>query len=582
MFEYMKDETISDRIPHPVKDVFQRLKLRVSETSLENSLGKTTATQKIIQEFRPISQSLEWDLARLHWSKAGLLPFVENSVPFIINNSGRLSELAAAVLFNSCEESHSEKIQLLELGAGTGLFARYFLDAFKSACEQEGRDYYDRLLFYVTDYSPTTIIQWTERDIFAEHSDHVFMGVCDGLKPQTVRGASGSLVKISGLKAIYCNYMLDILPTTMIRPGKNGYEELRIRTQLNANSDIVAQYTPLTLDQLHEIVGSNNTEQLSQLIPLLEVFEYEIKYFPINSTDIPYGKEAIEFGEKLERVLVNYGAIDCIAQCKKLLSIDGFILINDYGPVKPEQLNEWSLSQRFGATVANGLNFPLFDHIFKDDVLAPIECQDVPVQARLISCGKYTSSTRDSFLERFGKDAHDYYEFDLVEARAHRDAGRKDDALKCYKSALAHNLKDWYVIGEIGEYLTVQLQDYIAGVELLQHAILMNPWYSTWLWNVLGDGLFCMEKFTEAHEAYLQAQRIDPNDVRVNLNLAYTYYQDGLYDEALSAIAKGLSHDVRSHYRDRLLEKQQQILAAISGKWLGEQERLVNRNHRLN
>ena len=209
------------------------------------------------------------------------------------------------------------------------------------------------------------------------------MGVCAGLNPQVVTNTSGSQINISELKAVYCNYMLDILPTTIIRPGNNGYEELLIRTQLNSNSDIVAQYTPLTLIQLREIVDSNNAEQLSQLIPLLDVFEYETKYFPVTGDDIPYSKEAIEFGNKLERVLVNYGAIHCIEQCRNLLSENGFLLINDYGPVKSEQLNEWSLSQRFGSTVANGLNFPLIDYIFKDDVLAPAECQDAPVQARL-------------------------------------------------------------------------------------------------------------------------------------------------------------------------------------------------------
>ena len=118
-------------------------------------------------------------------------------------------------------------------------------------------------------------------------------------------------------------------------------------------------------------------------------------------------------------------------------------------------------------------------------------------------------------------------------------------------------------------------------MELARSALAINPWYSTWLWNVLGDCLFCLERFDDAHEAYLQAHRIDPRDARTNLNLSYTYTQFGAHDEALGAIAVALANDVRHVFRMRLLEKQQQVLNAVSGRWLGEQERLSRRADRL-
>jgi cytochrome c-type biogenesis protein CcmH/NrfG len=43
------------------------------------------------------------------------------------------------------------------------------------------------------------------------------------------------------------------------------------------------------------------------------------------------------------------------------------------------------------------------------------------------------------------------------------------------------------------------------------------------MWNILGVVLYCLERFDEAHEAYLQAERIDPDDGRTNLNLGYTF-----------------------------------------------------------
>jgi len=46
-------------------------------------------------------------------------------------------------------------------------------------------------------------------------------------------------------------------------------------------------------------------------------------------------------------------------------------------------------------------------------------------------------------------------------------------------------------------------------------------------------------------------------------------------------VAVALAADVRGLYRQRLLEKQHQILGAISGRWLGEQERLARRAERM-
>jgi hypothetical protein len=50
-------------------------------------------------------------------------------VPFVVNNNGRLSETAAALLFENCLEPGPPdgRIAVLEPAAGTGLFARYFL-----------------------------------------------------------------------------------------------------------------------------------------------------------------------------------------------------------------------------------------------------------------------------------------------------------------------------------------------------------------------------------------------------------------------------------------------------------------------
>ena len=90
------------------------------------------------------------------------------------------------------------------------------------------------------------------------------------------------------------------------------------------------------------------------------------------------------------------------------------------------------------------------------------------------------------------------------EARRHIEAGRTEEAMECYKSALARHPRDWRLLGELAEFLIRNLADYEAGLAAARAAVRLNPWYSAWLWNTVGDALYAQDRFDEAHEAYLQ------------------------------------------------------------------------------
>ena len=125
------------------------------------------------------------------------------------------------------------------------------------------------------------------------------------------------------------------------------------------------------------------------------------------------------------------------------------------------------------------------------------------------------------------------------------------------------------------------MRSFEPAIEVLVAAITLNPCYSPWLWNALGDCLYCLGRYGDAHEAYEQAARIDPRDARTNLNIAYTLAQSGRFSEALDSIARGLAGDDREAYRTSLLEKQRQILATMSSRAQAEQERLMRRATRF-
>jgi tetratricopeptide (TPR) repeat protein len=549
-----------------------------------DALNKVSVSAPVIEEYCPLARCLEARIAEAHWETSGVLPFVDSEVPYLINNSGRLSENAAAVFYAHCL-SHAaalpQQIVVLECGAGTGLFARYFLDAFRTICEQESQPFYDRLLYIASDRSSATIRQWSERGIFDQHTGHVLALRGDATDLQLPAGARP--------RAVFCNYVLDVLPSAVLRHDSDGQDndgmirQLCVRTRLAGDATLLATYTHLTIDEIRERARSTDPAVLVTLLPVLSLLEYEIDMQSIGIEEIRYAPEALAWGSPNKRVVLNHGGLSCLERLFALLADDGFVLVNDYGPVTREDAEGPSSTQRFGSTTAIWLNFPLLTALLAARGVRMVEPSGdatLSIHARLL-LRQPDPRTEAAFENRFQRDAYLYIQTPIEEARKHVAAGRMNDALESYKTALSRSARDWELIGEAADFVAQHLRDYPAAVELSRAALDLNPVYNTNLWNTLGDALFCMQRYDDAHQAYLQAERIDPRDIRTNLNLAYTYLHFGQLKTALDVIARGLQADKRGFYRNRLLEKQQQVLLAMSGQWDAEQQRLMMRYQRF-
>src|SRR5262249_42974618 len=131
--------------------------------------------RSIIQGYVPLADSIEWQLGQRYLQQRGSQAFLGDArpVPYVINNDGTHSRHAAEVLFVSLaatEQARSLEPDLfvLELGIGVGLFARYFLDAFRDLCVQRGKDYYDRLTYIAADRSEAMLRDVCRHGIFAQ------------------------------------------------------------------------------------------------------------------------------------------------------------------------------------------------------------------------------------------------------------------------------------------------------------------------------------------------------------------------------------------------------------------------------
>jgi putative S-adenosyl-L-methionine-dependent methyltransferase len=113
-----------------------------------------------------------------------------------------------------------DEIHVLELGVGDGQGAKVWLDAFAAACEEQGRDYVDRVRYLMADYSPHVLARAKERV-----SEYAHLVRCLELD---FRNPMSALSELRGklLFAHTCN-VYDNLPTDeVMRVGNHAYEPL--------------------------------------------------------------------------------------------------------------------------------------------------------------------------------------------------------------------------------------------------------------------------------------------------------------------------------------------------------------------
>jgi tetratricopeptide (TPR) repeat protein len=541
-----------------------------------------------IEDFRPLGECLEWRLADAFWDHAGVIPFVRNDVPHLVNNSGRLSDSAAALVFAALEEmrpSLPARIVVLELGAGTGLYARYFLDAFKACCRQQGSDLYQRLTYVVTDRFPRTVAGWQRDGLFAGHDEHVDLRTCDASMPWALFGA-GDAPALDAPVVVFCNYLLDVLPSRIVRRSGTQLEQLCVRTHLPGGDQALQSLSQssglASVAEARALAASGQFADLRRLLALLPHLELETTFrswVPATPGETAFAAAMVEG----ERVILNHGALACLDQLIPQLDPCALLLINDYGPVRSEDVGSHLGVQRFGGSVALGLNFPWLERALAErgfTCAVPTGDDQRRIHTRL--CARTVGASARAVLHAsFGLDHDQALDAPRDEARAHLAAGRRNEALDAYRRLIERNPGDWQMLGEAAEYIGLQLGDHAAGLQIVRAALERNPWCSAWLWNVLGDCLFYRNRLADAHAAFTQAQRIDPDDPRSNLNLAYTLSAQDDQPGALAAIARGLAGDRHGHFRPRLLEKQGQVLTLLADRTAADKARLARRAQRF-
>lgn len=537
-------------------------------------LDAAQAGRVVLEDYRPLADSLDWRLGQEYLRRRGSLAFIGDPepVPFVVNNDGGLSLRAAEVFFASLVEAEKAgplppALVVLELGIGVGLFARFFLDRLRELSDRAGTDYYDRLCYIAADRSARMLRDAGRRGVFRDHPGRYRLRLIDALHPEAVLADVD--VAAQGprpLRAVFLNYLLDCLPAAVLRADGDRLEQLHVRTGLPAGADLCG-YTDAGVEELRRLAAAPDAAGREELLAVYPLVVADYQYRPADAAGVPFAAFALEQARRAGGlpVLHSHGALTCLEGLLGLLADGGLVLVNDYGQTDRVTAEEFE-HQRFSLATFVGVNFPLLAGYFAEKPelrWAEPDEGETSVHARLLGRG-VGADTQLRFRECFGKKTQEWLEQPAQRARQLVQAGRLRAALGLYRQAVERQPFNWPLLGEVAQFLAFGLRDPRAGLAVARLAVARNPGCSAELCDTLGDCLFELGRVADARRAYERALAVNPDDVRARYDLAFVHARQRAYPRALVRIAEALGLDRHGAYRDRLLHKQTEVLGLLA------------------
>ncbi|MAA79712.1 MAG: hypothetical protein CL916_10670 [Deltaproteobacteria bacterium] len=510
-------------------------------------LYPTDKNRLLLEPPKPLSQSLEWRLAARYWLHHGVAPFSDGSVPYIINNSGWAPRAAAELILEMGRQRDGNLI-VIEVAAGSGIFARQVLDYVQKKSLESNEDTYERLLWICTDGAQNSVQSWKNRGQFMGHEGHIIMKKMLASDVDTLALPTGSVI------AVIANYALDSLCADVVR--RDG-GRLHLQACIYGDESQLIQSVGMSLADVQAQIDKPDPEALDVLLPLLDILEVQASFIP---EKVQYSQDALD-AAKSDVAMVNTGSLEFLEKALSKMIDGGFVLINDYGATLREEFKRQTFVHRFGGTITCALNFPHLDQWFQKkgcQVLIPIDDAHRTIHTRIAVCGgvhlektfqKWYCDTLYVHADRVGSWTNSYIA-----------GGQISEAVEVFERHLRWCPTDWHKLAEAAQLLMQQLGHLDEAQELAHTACTINPWTSTLVWNVYGSVLFSKGLLEEAEKAWRKAFSIWPEDPSTWLNFSYLYASQGHNEKALECISKGLSCDHQGGFRPALLQKQSEIL----------------------
>ncbi len=497
-----------------------------------------------VEEFGPVWTSARLRLSRAGWQAATLEPFLDLAVPYTSTSSGRLSDDAARIALAA--RPGAPGLRILELGAGSGIFARLFLNAL----QRRAPEVYARSHYVVTDGSPSILNALRAQGVLDDHAGIVSHQVLDSGSDWTAPGP---------FDVILCSYLLDSLAFDLLAVCDAQVWRREVRGVLpETRADDAAA--------LRAALAAPDDTALPPLAHLGPLLGLHTRHVAVTRADLPLSHTLpVDTGGETVPWVHCWGALACIDRAIRHLAPGGVMIFSDYGQLAPHASYESPELQGFGQSVAIGLNFPqmatALDQVPGLRFHAPT-AEEGHLYTRVVQSGD-GPDLAPLVDELFGALRHHALTAPVDAAREVTRGRMFEAARGFYAKALHLQPHNWYLMQEIALLLLLPNGEHAAALDMTALGLSLNP-LAPDLWRAQGEALAGLGRDTDAAAALDRAVMLAPGNVAAYLARARIALRQRDAGLALSAIALALTHDHDGDARDALLALQDQTLGLIA------------------
>jgi len=511
---------------------------------LAQGAGRGTA----LEAFGPIWNSARLRLGRASWGTSGLEPFLTQAVPYAGTSSGRLSEDAVQIFLASAPARDSYRI--LELGAGSGVFAKLFLDRLRD----HAPEIYHKTTYVVTDGSETVLAAQQGFGVLDDHAAQIEYQVLDACSNTW---ASGEYDMVLG------SYVLDSLPFDLlaVKDGDVWRKEARCVVE-----DAVCQ-DPGALKQALAEEDDATLAPWQWIAPHLGM---QTRHTRIERTDLEFGDSLpLDTGAEAIPFVHCDGALACVRASVAALRPGGVAVFSDYGHLAPLPRYEYLEFQTYGNSIAVGVNFFQLAAAVKNwpGAILYSPAKDAGnLHTRVIQKADSPEKSLEDLVDAlYGAAAFHAHNDPLEKARQAMKSRYFEGARTQYMEALSRQPYNWAIMDELASVFLMATDDHEAAVEMADQGLERNP-ISPGLWRAKGDALVTLGRLPEARAALEQLVALAPALASTWRSMAELSFAEADYENALYAVTTGLIHDLDCDEQDELLDIQKNVLKTMAMK----------------
>jgi tetratricopeptide (TPR) repeat protein len=487
-----------------------------------------------VEDFGPVWNSARLRIARASWQTADASTFVNFAVPYVSTSSGVLSGDMVEILLAARPDG---PLRVLELGSGSGVFARVFLTAL--AARAPGR--FAQTTYVLSDASPSILATQMRSGVVAGFEDRLAQRPLDATAPW-----AGDLGRFD---AIIATYVFDSLPFDFLHAAQGRVWRREVRSCLHPD-DAVSR------GALMAALASADAD-LGAFAGVGTRMAMQTRHVEADPATLSY-PHALWSGGSFTH---GYGALGVLDRAMAHLRPGGVFMLSDYGHAEPDGYPPEF--QCYGTTVTAGVNFgQIAAHAAHRgwQVFAPAETEG-HLLTRVIRAGDGPDLSA-VVEDRLGADRH-------ATRRPAREAARElltrraiEPARRIYARALEAEPFDWDLHREIAHRLLLPQHETLAARDLLARALTLNP-LSVDLRRALAAAWLALGDPGEAAAAVAPAAALAPRNPALQAMLAEIALAQEQPDSALLAVALGLAADHDGDWRDVLTSFQDRAVAAI-------------------